>query len=107
MDYTLAIYKQAEIDKLSIVATVKKLLERGYPAALADVQYQHDFPVRGLLIDKRYGHMLKMDRYKYVGKAFHGTRELTREERRVLYHSRKVRPTAPRYHWIDTLYALP
>ena len=36
MDYTLAIYKQAEIDRLSIEATVKKLLGRGYPAALAD-----------------------------------------------------------------------
>jgi HAD superfamily 5'-nucleotidase-like hydrolase len=107
MDYTLAIYKQAEIDRLSIEATVKKLIDRGYPPELAEVKYNHEFPVRGLLIDKRYGHMLKMDRYKYVGKAYHGTRELTREERRELYHSRRVQPTAPRYHWIDTLYALP
>jgi 5'-nucleotidase len=107
MDYTLAIYRQSEIDRLSIEATVKKLLERGYPPALAEVQYAYDFPVRGLLIDKRHGHILKMDRYKYVGRAFHGTRELARDERRNLYHSRKVRPAAPRYHWIDTLYALP
>lgn len=107
MDYTLAIYKQSEIDRLSIEATVKKLLDRGYPPELAEVQYAYDFPVRGLLIDKRYGHILKMDRYKYVGKAYHGMRELAREERRSLYHSRKVRPAAPRYHWIDTLYALP
>src|SRR5262245_31096931 len=62
MDYTLAIYNQAEIDRLSIEATVKKLIERGYPPELAEVRYQYDFPVRGLLIDKRFGHMLKMDR---------------------------------------------
>jgi HAD superfamily 5'-nucleotidase-like hydrolase len=107
MDYTLAIYRQTEIDRLSIAATVKKLIDRGYPPELAEVRYDYEFPVRGLLIDKRYGHMLKMDRYKYVGKAYHGTRALPREERRALYHSRKVNPTAPRYHWIDTLYALP
>lgn len=107
MDYTLAIYRQPEIDRLSIAATVKKLIDRGYPPELAEVQYVYDFPVRGLLIDKRYGHLLKMDRYKYVGKGYHGMRELTREERRNLYHSRRVRPSAPRYHWIDTLYALP
>ena len=107
MDYTLAIYKQVEIDRLSIQATVKKLVDRGYPPELAEVQYAYEFPVRGLLIDKRFGHMLKMDRYKYVGKGYHGMRELSREERRNLYHARKVRPVAPRYHWIDTLYALP
>ena len=107
MDYTLAIYRQVEIDRLSIDATVKKLIGRGYPAELASVKYAYEFPVRGLLIDKRFGHMLKMDRYKFVGKAYHGMRELSRDERRSLYHSRKVRPTAPRYHWIDTLYALP
>ena len=27
---------------------------------------RRDFPVRGLLIDKRFGHVLKMDRYKFV-----------------------------------------
>jgi len=107
MDYTLAIYRQTEIDRLSIEATVRKLIERGYPRELADVPFAYDFPVRGLLIDKRYGHLLKMDRYKYVGKGYHGMRPLTREERRGLYHSRRVRPVAPRYHWIDTLYALP
>jgi HAD superfamily 5'-nucleotidase-like hydrolase len=107
MDYTLAIYNQVEIDRLSILATVKKLIDRGYPPELAEVEYAYEFPVRGLLIDKRFGHMLKMDRYKYVGKGYHGMRELSREERRNLYHARKVRPVAPRYHWIDTLYALP
>jgi 5'-nucleotidase len=49
---------------------------------------------------------LKMDRYKHVCKGFHGFRELTREEIRSLYHAKKVRPATPRYHWIDTLYAL-
>ncbi len=107
MDYTLAIYKQTEIDRLSVQATVAKLLERGYPKELAQVDFAYEFPVRGLLIDKRFGHILKMDRYKFVGRAFHGVRELTRDERRALYHARKIRPLPPRYHWIDTLYALP
>jgi imidazolonepropionase len=39
----------------------------------------------GLLIDKKHGHVLKMDRYKYVGRAYHGMRELDREERHELY----------------------
>jgi HAD superfamily 5'-nucleotidase-like hydrolase len=107
MDYTLAIYRQEEIDQVSIQATVKKLLDRGYPPALGEAVYDTRFPIRGLLIDKRHGHILKMDRYKFVGKAWHGLRELSRAERHDLYHARKVRVAPPRYHYIDTLYALP
>lgn len=106
MDYTLAIYNQAEMDRLSIDATITKLIGRGYPELIRDVEVPIDFAVRGLLIDKRFGHVLKMDRYKNVNKGFHGFRELTKEELRALYHTKKVRPATPRYHWIDTLYAL-
>lgn len=107
MDYTLAIYKQDEIDRLSIEATVKKLVERGYPPVLQEASFDTRYAIRGVLIDKKLGHILKMDRYKYVGRAWHGTRELSRDERHALYHRRKIRVTAQRYHWIDTLYALP
>lgn len=106
MDYTLAIYNQPEMDELSIRATIDKLIHRGYPPFIRGVPYSTQFPVRGLLIDKRFGHVLKMDRYKHVCKGFHGFRELSREELQALYHSKKVRPATPRYHWIDTLYAL-
>ncbi len=106
MDYTLAIYDQLAMDELSIKATIDKLVARGYPARIAEMPHATHFPVRGLLIDKRYGHILKMDRYKTVGKGYHGFRRLTADELRALYHSKKVRPATPRYHWIDTLYAL-
>ena len=107
MDYTLAIYNQAEMDRLSIRATVAKLAAREYPAdVLANIDYPIDFPIRGLLIDKRFGHILKMDRYKVVQKGFHGMRELSKDELRSLYHQKKIKPTTARYHWIDTLYAL-
>jgi HAD superfamily 5'-nucleotidase-like hydrolase len=107
MDYTLAIYNQTEMDNLSIQATVNKLVTRGYPEdVLRGVGYRIDFPIRGLLIDKRYGHILKMDRFKVVQKGYHGLRELSKDEVRALYQSKKIRPTTARYHWIDTLYAL-
>ena len=106
MDYTLAIYDQPAMDELSIKATLDKLIGRGYPEFTAQIPHATDFPVRGLLIDKRFGHILKMDRYKFVGKGYHGFRELSTDELRALYHSSKIRPATPRYHWIDTLYAL-
>jgi 5'-nucleotidase len=106
MDYTLAIYNQQEMDELSIKATITKLVARGYPEFIRTIPYSTAFPVRGLLIDKRVGNVLKMNRYKFVTKGYHGFRELAKEELRALYHSKKIRPATPRYHWIDTLYAL-
>jgi HAD superfamily 5'-nucleotidase-like hydrolase len=106
MDYTLAIYRQAEMDRLSIEATVSKLVERGYPEELLSMKYRTDFPIRGLLIDRKLGNVLKMDRYRYVKTAYHGFRKLTREERRRAYHTRRLRPGTGRYHWVDTLYSL-
>ena len=106
MDYTLAIYNQAEMDELSIKATIEKLVARGYPEWVRTIPYSTAFPVRGLLIDKRFGHILKMNRYKFVTKGYHGLRELQKDELRQLYHAKKIRPATPRYHWIDTLYAL-
>ena len=106
MDYTLAIYRQAEMDRQSIEATVSKLVERGYPDELRSMKYRTDFPIRGLLIDRKLGNVLKMDRYRYVKTAYHGFRKLTREERRSAYHTRRLRPGTGRYHWVDTLYSL-
>jgi len=106
MDYTLAIYNQDEIDRLSIEATAKKLVERGYPKRLRGMAYRAHFPIRGLLVDKKLGNVLKTDRYRYAKKAFHGTRELSSEERKRLYQGRRIRPGTRRYHSVDTLYAL-
>jgi 5'-nucleotidase len=106
MDYTLAIYNQVELDRLSIEATAKKLVLKGYPQSLLTMSYRTHFPIRGLLVDKKLGNVLKTDRYRYVKKAFHGTRELTSEERRQTYQQKPVRPDPRRFHSIDSLFAL-
>ena len=65
MDYTLAIYRQERMDALSVELTVDRLIKRGYPTTLKDLVYDTRFPIRGLLVDRKHGHVLKMDRYKW------------------------------------------
>ena len=76
LDYTLAIYKQAEMDRLSIEATAQKLVALGYPESLLHMSYLAHFPIRGLLVDTKLGNVLKTDRYRYAKKAYHGSRAL-------------------------------
>jgi HAD superfamily 5'-nucleotidase-like hydrolase len=108
MDYTLAIYRQAEMEKLSIQLTLKKLVEnRGYSPSLLELDYPAEYAIRGLMVDKQLGNVFKMDRHAHVGRCTHGTRVLNRAERTALYRQARVKTSAPRYAWIDTLFALP
>ncbi|MCC6436995.1 MAG: HAD-IG family 5'-nucleotidase [Acidimicrobiales bacterium] len=106
MDYTLAIYHQRHMDELQARLTIERLVGRGYPEDLRAVPVPTDFAIRGLLVDVRRGNVLKMDRYRYVKRAYHGLHPLSRAERRELYESRRLRPGVDRYHWVDTLYSL-
>lgn len=106
MDYTLAIYNQDALDELSVGLTVERMITRGYPRYLNQIRYDTRFPIRGLLVDKRFGNVLKMDRHKAVHKGYHGLGRINAKRLHELYFERKVRPHTNRYHWIDTLFSL-
>jgi len=107
MDYTLALYNQPKMEALSAQCTLEKLVKRGYPPAILSFPYDSLRAIRGLVIDRPLGNILKMDRHGYVGRAYHGTRQLSREERFGLYREQQIRLADSRYAWIDTLFALP
>jgi 5'-nucleotidase len=108
MDYTLAIYHMRRLEQLAYDMTLAKLIsEKGYPSVIGLVQYDHHFVMRGLAVDRLHGNLLKMDRFGYVGRAWHGLRPLQRETWHALYRNQRVRLKEPRFAWIDTLFALP
>jgi 5'-nucleotidase len=108
MDYTLAIYQKRSIEKLSFDMTLERLIRsRGYPELIAQSRYDHAFVLRGLAVDRAFGNLLKMDRYRHVGRAYHGRRRLSSDEKRAIYRHEKVSFKGERFAWIDTLFALP
>ena len=108
MDYTLAIYHMRRIEQLSFDMTVALLVGRfGYPADVRSIRYDHEFVMRGLVVDKEHGNLLKMDRFNHVGRVYHGRRLLDRDAWVRLYRNEKIKLSSPRYAWIDTLFALP
>lgn len=108
MDYTLAPYVKRNIEELSFRMTAERLVKvHGYPEEILTIDYDPQFVVRGLAVDKRLGNILKMNGHNYVGRAYHGRRPLSKEERIELYRNQKIRLNTPRYYWLDTLFALP
>ncbi len=107
MDYTLAIYRQDAIEAKSIESTTAKLIARGYPAALGEVPNDPQFAIRGLMVDRKLGNVIKMDRHGYVGRAYHGLRKLARPERKAIYRDQRLGQERERFAAVDTLFALP
>lgn len=109
MDYTLAPYHQHAMDSLSIQATVANLIaKKGYPAEIRDAHLDHDFIIRGLMVDKELGNIFKMDSHKHVGRCYHGYEPLPKDARRQTYGAKTVRQSEDdRFHWVDTLFSLP
>ncbi|RMG94294.1 MAG: hypothetical protein D6705_16625 [Deltaproteobacteria bacterium] len=107
MDYTLAVYDQDAMEALSIACTIDKLIARGYPERLSKLEPEPHFAMRGLLVDKRLGNVLKQDRHGYVGRAYHGLRALAKAERRATYRTQRLGGERERFVPVDTLFALP
>lgn len=108
MDYTLAIYHQRRLEQLSYDLTVDRLISAyGYPEAIRELPYDHQFVMRGLFVDKKAGNLLKIDRFGHVGRAYHGRSPLPEAELARMYRNERIRLKSTDYAWIDTLFALP
>ncbi|XP_062159422.1 uncharacterized protein LOC133866795 isoform X2 [Alnus glutinosa] len=109
MDYTLAQYKPETFESLAYEGTIRKLVYNlGYPHELLNWSFDWKYMVRGLVLDKKRGNILKMDRHKYVKVAYHGFKELSKEEKLATYGNTLVRDAfdEPDYALIDTLFSL-
>jgi HAD superfamily 5'-nucleotidase-like hydrolase len=108
MDYTLAIYHLRWMEELAFQMTAARMVEHlGYPAAVRELQYDPEFVIRGLVVDRETGNIFKMDRHNHCGRAYHGRRLLADGEVKRLYREEKIHLSLPRFAWIDTLFALP
>lgn len=108
MDHTLALYERTTFEQLTFDMAVENLISwKGYPEAVRRIRYQPDFIIRGLVVDKKLGNLLKMDAHGYIAVATHGTRRLGREERLRCYRNLRVNLRSPRYQSFDTLFSMP
>lgn len=104
MDHTLALYKHENFEALAFRETLKKFISAGYPKELLSLEFNPNFLIRGLLVDKKHGNILRVDAHKYVKDAFHGHQRLSKEERYLLYNAQGI--DAEDFLSVDTIFAL-
>lgn len=108
LDHTLAHYDPLPVEELAFDLTKRKLVDgRGYPQAILEFKYDPQWVIRGLVVDKKRGNILKMDYFNFVTRAFHGVNPLRSEERKRSYRSDRIRLGHENYISVDTLFHLP
>lgn len=108
MDHTLVRYHSHAFEELSHQTMCKKLVEqKNYPASVLNLKFDMNLAVRGLVIDKKKGNLLKVSRHGAIRASYHGTKPIDFPQQQKLYKSTYIDLSdAQLYTAIDTAFSL-
>jgi HAD superfamily 5'-nucleotidase-like hydrolase len=104
MDYTLVHYHTDEWERRAYHHVRERFRAAGWP--VAELEFDPGQVVRGLVLDIEHGNVVKANRFGFIKKAAHGTRELDFEELRAVYARTIVDLSEPRWVFLNTLFSL-
>lgn len=109
MDHTLVRYHSDKFEELTFNESLKKLAfeeEFDYPEDIMSFKFDFNDAIRGLVIDKENGNILKVSLYNKIKNAYHGTKSLSYKEQQKMYRGSNVDLAEDRFMSIDTTFAI-
>lgn len=108
MDYTLVRYDSVAFEEMTYKEMKKKLIEvKGYPAVVNDLKFQFNLAIRGLVIDKPNGNVLKLSTYSKVKHAYHGLKEMDFKTQQKIYQGLTIDLNdSDRFAIVDTTFSI-
>lgn len=106
MDHTLVRYDSRAFEKTTQDVVLEKLIAKGYPKEVAELPFDYDLAIRGLVIDKRMGNLLKVSRYGAIRAAYHGVHPIDFPTQKKAYSSTYIDLRDSRYSSIDTAFSI-
>ncbi|MBW1879070.1 MAG: HAD-IG family 5'-nucleotidase [Deltaproteobacteria bacterium] len=104
LDYTLVHYHTDAWEQRAYQHVRTGLAARGMP--VADLAFDAGLVAQGLILDTERGNIVKADRFGYVKQAAHGTTMLPWDTLRQTYARTFVDLREPRWHFLNTLFAV-
>lgn len=104
MDYTLIHYRMEEWERCAYEHLKNLLVNMGWP--LKDLVFDSRLAMRGLIIDREKGNVVKANRFGYIKRAFHGTKPIDFEMQRRLYQRTLVDLNEDRWSFLNTLFSI-
>ncbi|USQ13587.1 HAD-IG family 5'-nucleotidase [Legionella lytica] len=107
MDHTLIRYHSENFESLVYQLVKEQLVEtKHYPDAIKKLNFNYHDAIRGLVVDRKNGNILKLSRYGAIRQSFHGTKLIDFVEQQKIYRSTYVDLGDPNYMAIDTSFSI-
>ncbi|CAI5507526.1 unnamed protein product [Closterium sp. Naga37s-1] len=105
MDYTLIHYNVNAWEGRAYDYAMENLRAKGYPTE--GLRFDPDLVIRGLVMDKASGNLVKCDRFGFVKRAMHGTEMLSNKAISKLYGRELVDlRNEGRWEFLNTLFSV-
>lgn len=107
MDHTLVRYNSSAFEQTTHELVLDRMLDRGYPADVKKLPFDYDLAIRGLVIDKQKGNLLKVSRHGGIRAAYHGVKPVDFATQKKEYDSTYIDlRDSSRYSSIDTAFSI-
>jgi HAD superfamily 5'-nucleotidase-like hydrolase len=106
MDHTLIRYNTENFERLSHSKIMEKLVAgKAYPEQIKKLQFDFHFALRGLVVDRQKGNLLKLNRYTAIRNSFHGLKPLDFKTHQKVYKSTYIDLSKSDYLAVDTSFS--
>ena len=107
MDHTLIRYYSEEFEKLSHSVIKEKLIKnKNYPEAVRNLPFDYDMAIRGLVVDRKKGNLLKLNRHSAIRASYHGLSAVDFKTQQKMYKSTYIDLSDPSYLAVDTTFSI-
>jgi HAD superfamily 5'-nucleotidase-like hydrolase len=107
MDHTLIRYKIENFERLAHHIVLQKMVNlKGYPNEILTIPFEYDRVIRGLVVDKKRGNLLKLNIHGYIRASYHGTKLIDYKEQKAMYKGAHLDLSDPNYISVDTSFSI-
>lgn len=107
MDHTLIRYYSEKFEELAYEQMKHKLvLDHNYPKAILDLKFDFKAVIRGLVIDKNRGNLLKVSRYGAVRESYHGLKPIEFKALKRQFGTQFIDLKDNDYDTVDTTFSI-
>lgn len=107
MDHTLIRYHSEEFEKLSHSVIKEKLIKnKNYPESVRGLNFDYNLAIRGLVVDRKKGNLLKLNRHSAIRASYHGLSPVDFKTQQKMYKSTYIDLSDSSYMAVDTAFSI-
>ena len=107
MDHTLVRYYGETFESLAYESMKKKLVQMfGYPDSVLELKFDYKRAIRGLVLDRTNGNILKVSRFGMVKEAYHGLEKIDFKDQRRKFGTKFIDLRDPSFDCVDTTFSI-